>query len=144
MCFRFANFSSFYVLIGGQICLLRTANKLPNTQPFTRPRAKFSDKSNHEHNIFRYMAYIRVIPTHSLYKWDLRCQLTCFLGLLKSGIVLETKSPPQFHILATWSFESFSQEKAQFTLYSSNGTLKSLNGVYILTEAQQCFAFSYF
>ena len=46
------------------------------------------------------MAYIRVIPTHSLHKWDMWCQLTCFLGLLKSGTVLETKSSSQFHILA--------------------------------------------
>ena len=68
------------------------------------------------------MAYKKVIPTHFLHKWDLLHWLTCFLGLLKSGIVLETKSSSQFHILATWSFESFSQEKAQFTLYSSNDT----------------------
>jgi hypothetical protein len=35
-----------------------------------------------------------------------------FPWLLKSGTVLETKPSFQFYILATWSFRSFSQEKA--------------------------------
>jgi hypothetical protein len=63
--------SSFYVSVGGYFLDLRTANKLPDTYSFARPRAKLRNKSNHEHNILRYMTYKKVIPTHSLYKWDL-------------------------------------------------------------------------
>jgi hypothetical protein len=33
--------------------------------------SKVRDKSNHEQNILRYMAYIRVIPIHCLHKWDM-------------------------------------------------------------------------
>jgi len=95
-----------------QKCELSTANKLPHTYSIARPRAKFRDKSNHEHNILRYMAYIKVIPTHSLHKWDMWHWLICFLGLLKNGTVLETKLSFQFHILATWIFfESFLKQK---------------------------------
>jgi hypothetical protein len=68
----------------------------------------FRDKSIHEHNIIRYMAYMEVVPIHSLHKWDLWHCLTCFLGFLKSGTVLETTSSSQFHILALGVFGSFS------------------------------------
>jgi hypothetical protein len=91
--------------------LVKTANKLPHTYPFARPRAKLRGKSNREHNILRYIAYIKVIPTHSLYQWDMWSWLTCFLGLLKSRTVLETKSSSQFHILATRSFRIFFKKK---------------------------------
>jgi hypothetical protein len=64
-------FGSFYMKVGGYKLKLRTTNKLPHTYSFARPRAKLRDKSNHEHNILRYMAYIKVIPTHSLYQWDM-------------------------------------------------------------------------
>ena len=84
-----------------------TTNKIPHTYPFACPRAKLRNKGNHEHNILRYMAYMKVSPTHSLHKWDLWHQLTCFLGLLKSRTVLKTKSSSQFHILVTWSFWRF-------------------------------------
>ena len=69
--FKFVNFSPFHVFIGGRIWSLGTANKLPHTYPFAHPRAKLRNKGNHEHNILRYMAYVKVIPTHSLYKWNL-------------------------------------------------------------------------
>jgi hypothetical protein len=116
---KFANFFSFLYLIGGQIWSVKTANRLPHTYPFAHPRAKFKDKSNHEHNILRYMAYMKAIPTHSLYKWDCWHWLTCFLELLKSGIVLETKSSSQFRILATWSFlEVFFSREKHSSLYT--------------------------
>ena len=58
------------------------------------------------------MAYMKAIPTHSLHKWDLWRWLTCFLGCLKSGTVLETKSSSQFLILVTWIFWRFFSRKS--------------------------------
>jgi hypothetical protein len=97
----------------------------PTLTLFARPRAKFKDKSNHEHNILRYMAYMKVIPTHSLYKWECWCWLTCFLELLKSEIVLETKSSSQFHILATWSFWKFFLKRKHSLLCTSQVALSN-------------------
>jgi hypothetical protein len=45
--------SIFYVWVGGWKYELRTANKLPHTYPFARPRVKLRNKSNHEHNTLR-------------------------------------------------------------------------------------------
>jgi hypothetical protein len=91
----------FHIKLAGEKCELRTANKYPHTYLFAHPQAKLRYKSDHEQNIIRYMAYMKAIPTHSLHKWDIWRCLTCFLGLLKSGTALETKSSSQFHILAT-------------------------------------------
>ena len=77
------------------------------------------------------MPYIKIIPTHSLYQWDMWRQLTCFPRLLKSGIVLETKSSSQFHILATWSFlEVFFLKKKYSSLYTPQMTLSNHSMVY--------------
>ena len=139
--------SIFYMKVDGQKCELSTANKLPYTQPFARPRAKLSVKGNHEHSILRYMAYIRVIPTYSLHKWDLWRQLTCFLGLLKSGTVLETKSSSQFHMLATWSFQCFLKKKHS-SLYTPQMALSNHLMVYKSlprhSNVLPSFVFSYF
>ena len=122
--------SIFYMKVGGQILELRIANKLAHTQPFARPRAKLSVKGNHEHIILRYMACIRVIQTHSLHKWDMWRQLTCFLGLLKSRLVLETKSSSQFHIIATWSFFEVFLKKKHSSLYTPQMALSNHLMVY--------------
>ena len=75
------------------------------------------------------MAYIKVIPTHSLPKWDMWLQLTCFLRLLKSEIVLETKSSSKFHISATRSFLSFLKKKHS-SLYTPQMALSNHSMVY--------------
>ena len=76
------------------------------------------------------MPYIKVIPTHFLYQWDMWCQLTCVIGLLKSVIVLETKSSPHFHILATWSFGVFFLKKKHSSLYTPQMALSNHSMVY--------------
>ena len=55
---------------------------------------------------------MKVVPAHTLHQWDIWCWLACYLGLLKSGTVLETKASSQFHILATWSFWGFFSRKS--------------------------------
>ena len=95
------------------------------------------------------MAYIKVIPTHSIHKQDMWLQLTCFLGLLKSGTVLETKSSSQFHILATWSFlEVFFLKKKDSSLYTPQMTLSNHLVVYKSlprhSNVLPSFVFSYF
>ena len=69
------NFSMHFMFVTCKTCfyqnLWKVWVKIPNSYSFARPRAKFRDKSNHEHNILRYMTYIKVIPTHSLHKWDM-------------------------------------------------------------------------
>ena len=123
-------FSSCYMIVGGQKCELSTANKLPHTYPFAHTRTKLRDKSNHEQNILRYMAYTRVIPTHSLHKWDMWHQLTCFLGLFKSGTVLKTKSSSQFHILVPWRFLEVFLKTKHSSLYTPQMALSNHSMVY--------------
>ena len=134
--------------VGGQKLQLINANKLPHTQPFAHPQAKLRDEGNHEHNVLRYMAYIRVIPTHSLHKWDMWLQLTCFLGLLKSRTVHETKSSSQFHISVTQSFESFFLKKKHSSLYTPQLALSNHSMVYNSlprhSKVLLSFVFSYF
>ena len=71
---------------------------------------------------------MKAIPTHFSCKWDMWQWLTCFLGMLKGGTILETKPSNQFHILATWSFNNFHKERIDHFILL-NGALKSLNGV---------------
>jgi hypothetical protein len=70
------------------------------------------------------MSYMKAIPTHVLHKWNMWRYLTCFLGLLKSEIVPKPKSSPIFHILATWSFESFLKKKHR-SLYTPQRVLSN-------------------
>ena len=70
------------------------------------------------------MAYIRITPTHSLHKWDMWRQLTCFLRQLKSGTVLETKSSSQFHILALGVLKVFLKKSiAHFILLKQHSQI---------------------
>jgi hypothetical protein len=120
---------------------------LPHTYSFARPRPKLRDKTDHEHNVLRYTAYVKSIPTHALLKWDMWRCLTCVLGLLKSGIVLETKLSSQFYILATWSFESFLKEKHS-SLCTPQMALSNHSMVFISSPRHSnilpSFVFSYF
>jgi hypothetical protein len=91
--------------------------------------------------------YTKVIPTHSLYEWDMWHWLICFLGLLKSGTVLEIKSSSQFYILATWSFESFCKQNHS-PLYTPQMALLDHSVVYKSLPRHindlPSFVFSYF
>jgi len=68
---------------------------------FARPRVKVKDKSNHDHNLHKYIANIKIIPKHYSHKWDMWHWLAYVLGWLKIRTALEAKSSSQIHILAT-------------------------------------------
>jgi hypothetical protein len=61
--------------------------------------------------------------------WKPNTWVLHFLGLLKSGTTIETKSSSQFHILATWSFESFLKQKHS-SLYTAQMALSNHSVVY--------------
>jgi hypothetical protein len=75
------------------------------------------------------MAYMEVIRIHSLHKWDLWHYLTYFLGLLKSGIFLETKSLPNFTSWHLEFLEVFLKQKHS-SLYTPQMALLNRSVVY--------------
>jgi hypothetical protein len=116
----------------------------PTLTPLLVLKQKLRDKSNHEHNILRYMAYIRVIPTHSLYKWDLWRLANMFSWVVEKQNSSQNKVIVPISHLSNLEFWKFFSRKSIVHFYSSKGTLKSLNGVYVTTKAYQCFAFFLF
>ena len=114
---------------GGENIWVNDRQQAPPHLLFARPRAKVN--INTKHDFKTYDASIKDIPCHSLYLWISKC-LQHRLERLKSG----TTVTPSHHyptMKHTWSFCNFWNWKHS-TYFSSNGTLKSLNGVYILTK----------
>jgi hypothetical protein len=75
--------------------------KICNKDHQQAPPHLLRDKSNMSITSRNIQLYMKVILIHSLHKRDMWHWLTCFLGLLKGGTILETKLSSQFHILGT-------------------------------------------
>jgi hypothetical protein len=107
--------NGFYVVFWRLNLGVKDPQQAPPHLLFARPRAKVD--ATMKHDFERYDASIKVIPC---------------LEPLKSGMTL-TPSHHYPTMKHTWSFCNFWNRK-RGAYFSSNGTLKSLNGAYILTK----------
>ena len=126
--------------------VVKDCQQAPPHLPLCSSSSKVRDKSNHEQNILRYMAYISYSNTF-LTQVGYVALANMFPWVVEKWNISRSKVIFPISHLSTWSFESFSQEKHS-SLYTPQMALSNHSMVYTSSPRHSnvlpSFVFSYF